>query len=446
MASPAPPEPFTNSAFLAHLHSVVSPQETQPLIAQMLTILGEPDPAVAEALASIAMRRQSHLDLVQWAKRLEPHAWRNRLGVAAVKFWAAQTLVTTVLRPTVFDPNQIYPTGLSKALEAGAEGLYDLGQSQFDGLVLLGMDLVAWMIGRGLQRVALLESPIGNTVPVQFIAELAKSRGLTVETVQWNAPRNDRAKRGRTVEESAAICGAETKGFDLVVLVDECLTGTRFLKLFDALVDPVGKDRLLPIAMLFQDPRRGDLTKHPKRASLIKKVEAQGKLLGYPQCHVVFSPQRPFQFDGEWSIWESPVIWGDSDLIAGKRKVNLTFMLIDHFKDIIVDLSQHNSVFLPHLTNAWSLDEKGRSFAFAPGLVQSIFESLCRDLPLEPFRDELWAKAKERFPEDYNGSLGAMSHTGVGERYEWLRTAFIEEASRRVGEQRAGMLSIGLQI
>jgi hypothetical protein len=39
----------------------------------------------------------------------------------------------------------------------------------------------------------------------------------------------------------------------------------------------------------------------------------------------------------------------------------------------------------------------GRAFVFAPGLVQSTFEDICRDLPLEAFRDELWTKTKERF-------------------------------------------------
>jgi hypothetical protein len=280
MTIQTPPEPFASSAFLAYLHSVAPATETEPLIARMLEILGESDPSVAEALAAIATRRESYFDLVLWSKRLEDHPWRGRLGKAALKFWAAQTLVATVLRPTVFDPYQTYPSAIVRALEAGAEGLFDVGVSQFDGLAVLGMDLVAWLVKCGLKRVALIESPIGNTVPVQFIAALARKRGLSVEIVQWNAPRNDRANRGRTVEESAAICGAETQGFDLVVLIDECLTGTRFLKLFQALIGPVGKDRLLPIAMLFPDSRRGDLTKHPKRASLIKKVEAQGQHIG----------------------------------------------------------------------------------------------------------------------------------------------------------------------
>src|SRR5262249_5709140 len=152
---------------------------------------------------------------------------------------------------------------------------------------------------------ALIESPLGNTVPVHFIAALATKRGRSVEIVQWNAPRNDRANRGRTVEESAAICGAETQSFDLIVLVDECLTGTRFLKHLQALIAPVGNDPLPPIAMLFADSRRGDLTKHPQRARLIEAVEAQGEHLGYSNCHVGFSGQRRFQFNGEWVFWEA---------------------------------------------------------------------------------------------------------------------------------------------
>jgi hypothetical protein len=183
--TPRPEAAASAAAFTTrelNLHSVAPATETEPLIAQMLEILGESDPSVAEALAAIATRRESYFDLVLWSKRLEDHPWRGRLGKAALKFWAAQTLVATVLRPTVFDPYQTYPSAIVRALEAGAEGLYDVGVSQFDGLAVLGMDLVAWLVRCGLKRVALIESPIGNTVPVQFIAALARKRGLSVRS------------------------------------------------------------------------------------------------------------------------------------------------------------------------------------------------------------------------------------------------------------------------
>jgi hypothetical protein len=302
-------------------------------------------------------------------------------------------------------------------------------QSQFDQLAILGMQLVSWLIEKKPKRVALIESPLGNTVPVQFLEALAKRRGLLVEIVQWNAPRNDRPRRGRTVEDAAAVCATETGetgDFDLVVLTDESLTGTRFLKLFEALIGPVGKDRLLPIAMFFPDSRRSDLAQHPSRARLVKALEAQAEHIGYTNCHATFSGQRRFRIDGgALAYWPSPVIWSDSGLIAGKRKVNLAFMLIDHFQDIIADLAERNSVYRPYLESAWAVNDRGQMFAFAPGLTQRFFESAARDLPLAEFRDQLWARAKERFPDDYTGNLEAMSRTGVEERYDWLRNAFL---------------------
>jgi hypothetical protein len=433
-------ETFGNSALLAHLHSVTPAAETEPHMARMLSILGEDDPSVAQALAAISMRRDAFFELAIWSRRLDDHPWRDRLGKEAPKFWAAQTLVSTVLRPTVFDPDQVYPLAVARALQVGAQGLYEVGLSQFDALVGLGMELVEWLIERRSKRVALIESPIGNTVPVQFFAALAQTKGLTVEIVQWNAPRNDRARRGRTVEEAAKICGEATTNFDLVVLVDESLTGTRFLKLFQALLGSIGRDRLLPIAMLFPDSTRGDLSQHPRRARLIRAVEAQGLHLGYPNCHQTFVGQRNFQFNGDWCRWPSPVIWGDSDLIAGKRKINLIFMLIDHYRNIIADLARSESVFRPHLVQAWSLNDRGQAFEFQPGLMQSTFDNINRDLPLDTFRDELWRLGQNRFPEDYDGAIEFMSSAGVQERFDWLRKVFIQQAVSRIGEQRASFL------
>jgi hypothetical protein len=401
MTDNTPSETFGRSAFLAHLHSRVPASETQPIIADLLAVLGESDPATAARLASIEMSRLTYFDLVNWSKRIEDHAWRDRISRAAAKFWAAQTLVTTALRPTVFDPNYDYPAAIASALETGAQGLFDVGQSQFDQLAMLGKELVKWLIERKPTRIALIESPIGNTVPTQFLEALAKGQGLSAKIVQWNAPRNDRARLGRTVEDTAAICAAETEAFDLVVLADESLTGTRFLKLFDALIQPIGKDRLVPIAMLFPDVQRPNLGRHENRARLIKVLETQGKYIGYPNCHVTFSGHRWFRIDGgPRAIWQSPVIWGDSEMVAGKRKINLAFMLIDHFRDIIDDLAQTDSMYRPYLERAWALNEHGRAFAFVPGLMQRCFESIGRDLLLEEFRNELWANAKARFPQD----------------------------------------------
>ena len=62
-------------------------------------------------------------------------------------------------------------------------------------------------------------------------------------------------------------------------------------------------------------------------------------------------------------------MWGDSDLIAGKRKVNLVFMLLRHFFNILADLAQEQSTYRPYLEIAWSQDTTGAVSVFAPGLL-----------------------------------------------------------------------------
>lgn len=313
-------EKFGKSAHVAFLQSRVGVDETEPLIVWLLGILGVDDPAVARSLATIEMRRAAFLELTTWMKRLQNRAGLDERGKAALKFWAAQSLIAIVLAPTALNQTYEYPSGLDRALEAGAEGLFDVGISQFDGLVTLGISLVRWLAERRHDQVVLVESPTGNTVPVQFVAELARSKGISIEVVQWNAPRNDRPGRGRTVKDAAKLCGKATAGADLVVLMDECLMGSRFIKLFKALLGSIGKERLLPIAMLFLDSQRGDLSQHPDRLRLTKMIEEQGRLIGYPDTIVEFPQRRPFRFGRENVLWEAPVTWGDSDMIAGKHR------------------------------------------------------------------------------------------------------------------------------
>jgi hypothetical protein len=62
-------------------------------------------------------------------------------------------------------------------------------------------------------------------------------------------------------------------------------------------------------------------------------------------------------------------MWGDSDLIAGKRKVNLIFTLIDHCFGILEDLGAEESRFRAYLERAWQQDTTGAMFGCAPGLV-----------------------------------------------------------------------------
>jgi hypothetical protein len=404
--------------------------------AKLLAIVGQTAPALASELSQAVVTNSMLNEMKFWNGLLAPHAWRDRIGKAAVRFWAAQTLVSTVMRSSFLDPNARFSPGITQAMEDAADGLLEFGQSQFDTLARVVRDIASWIAAQEPRAVALIESPIGNTLPVQLLSDLLLERKVSHEIVLWNAPRNDRPNKGRTVKQSGKDCAASTRDFDYVVLVDEVQTGTRFIKLFEALADEVGRDRFFPFAMLFEDTSKPK----PDLTRLNKRLDAQASLIGYPLLRCGFPLLRLFRLDGgNFCKWQSPVVWGDSDLIAGKRKVNLVFMLLDHDIDILEDLGAAESVYRPYLEIAWKQNTLGHAFQFAPGLVQSTFANILKDLPIKEFRQKLHRQARQRFPEDYLGDINLLAKYDVEARSAWLRDAFVFEATSRVGVQRAWM-------
>lgn len=239
---------------------------------------------------------------------------------------------------------------------------------------------------------------------------------------------------------AAQACADATAGAGLVILLDDALTGTRFIKLFDALVNRIGRDRFLPIVLRFEDTSRRTTAKNQNWQRLVRRVTEQTARIGYPSPIVDFPPLRLFKMDeGPFAAWESPVIWGNSDLIAGKRKVNLIFTVIAHCLKILEELGAGKSTYRPYLERAWQRDTTGARFLFVPGLVQSVFQKIVRDLQLEGLQQALWHKAKVRFPEDYDGKPIPPNEQGVKERWDWFRDAFIKEARQRLDEQRAAL-------
>jgi hypothetical protein len=169
-------------------------------------------------------------------------------------------------------------------------------------------------------------------------------------------------------------------------------------------------------------------------------VDEQSRRIGYPSPIIDFPLQRLFRIDSGLHVrWEAPIMWADSDLIAGKRKVNLIFTLIDHCFGILEDLGAEESVFRVYLERAWQQDTTGAMFQFAPGLVRSVFKEINEALPLDEAQAVLWESAKGRFPDDYNGVPFVDHEAGTRDRWLWFREEFLSSASRRLDEQRAAV-------
>ena len=303
---------FGASLYLTAIHEPASKDAVVAEVRKLLELLGETDPALAEELSTGGINRRELAELAMWNERLARNSHRDRLGHAGCRFWAAQALATTVLRASALDLNAEYSPGITRAMEAAADGVFDVGRSQFDALGWVADELVKWISAQGLYAFAIIESPLGNSLPVQVVCDAAARQGLVPMRVEWNAPRNDKPSRGRVIADAVHECADATAEFPLVVFMDDAITGTRFVKLFDALIECIGRDRFLPIAMVFEDSFRPETSVDQNLERLMRRVDQQGACLGYPKPVIRFPQQRFFKIDdGNHVRWQSPLIWGD---------------------------------------------------------------------------------------------------------------------------------------
>jgi hypothetical protein len=156
--------------------------------------------------------------------------------------------------------------------------------------------------------------------------------------------------------------------------------------------------------MIVTDPMRPDTYTHKNRERLERRLKQHGRKLGFDKAAIQFPLLPVFKIDqGNPMRWEMPLIWGDSDLMAGKRKVNLLFTLLDHAFSILNDLGQNQSDFRPYLERAWQADTSGQVYPFVPGEVEDTFKSIANDLSLKKCKKQLVTLARARFPNDYMG-------------------------------------------
>lgn len=429
---------FGASLHLADMYAPASGSAVADESRKLLAILGEFDGSLASELAAVTLSQGMLAEMVKYNAGLTRDAYGDAIAQAAAKFWAAQALATTVMSPKALDDSAEYSDGMKRAMRAGAEGLFEVGKSQFTVLRQVASELVSWIAKEGLHPFSIIESPLGNCLPVQVVCDLAEKEGIVGSAIEWNAPRNDRPARGQTINEAAYICAAATKDSKLVVLLDDAITGTRFGKLFRALVKAIGKDRFLPVVMRFKDPSRDEFAQSVNWERLEKRVREQSGLLKYPNPIVEFPKVETLRiYESQLPLVETPTVWGGSDLIAGRRKLNLIFTLIEHCLSILEDLGAENSKFRPYLNRAWNRDRAGQAFVFPSDVVRSVFQGITNDLKIVQLHEALWAKAKTDFHDDYRGQPFAPTEENATKRWEWLQKAFLDEARTRLDEQRA---------
>jgi hypothetical protein len=428
---------FGTSAYLEWRFTFAASGSARPLIAPLAALLGA-SPEEIDNYASKPFRNGDLMDLSIWTRRVLSVIEHGASATSAKKFWAAQALAIPILSREPLSAAQADPVAV-RLLQVGADALYDAGYLQFEKLRLVSSELVSWLSRQTWQRAVFVESPLGNCVPVAVMQSLASSAGLASKVVTWNAPRNDRARAGRTIADSTRTLSGDVDPGDLVIFADDVITGTRFVKTFEALLKEF-PGRVLPIAMAFQDPMRS-LTSPHQHKRVQTRVSKAGNFLGFAHTFVEFPMLPAFRIDaGAPVYWESPVIWGETDLVAGKRKVNLIFNLIDHLFDTLKDLAEPSSTFAKFLVKAWSKSTTGESYAFASGIREQVFSRLLNELDADELRFALTEQGKDVYPSDFTGEVSGFEEGDVKQRWGWLHTTFIEHAKAKLRLEEAYLL------
>lgn len=428
---------FGTSAYLEWRFEFAPSGTARPLIAPLAELLGA-SPEEIDSYASKPFRNGELEELAIWTHRVVSVTDHGPRAKSAKRFWAAQALAIPVLCREPLSPAKADPVAI-RLLQVGADALYDAGYLQFEKLRLICSELVSWLSKQAWPRAVLVESPLGNCVPAAVFHSLASRAGLNTEVVTWNAPRNDRAGAGWTVSDSTGSLSGDVDPGDLVIFADDVITGTRFVKTFDALSREF-PGRVLPIAMAFKDPTRSSTSLDQLKRVQTRASKAE-KLLGCAHTFVEFPMLSAFHIDaGEPVYWESPVIWGETDLVAGKRKVNLIFNLIDHLFYTLKDLAEPTSKLAKYLLKAWSQNTTGESYAFAAGIREQFFSKLVNELGADEVRLTLAARGRDVYPADFTGAVDSIDEGEVKQRWDWLRTTFLELAEAKLRPEEAYVL------
>jgi hypothetical protein len=433
---------FAASAYLSYLYAAAPKEEVEKRIEALLRIQGTSTPDLIKELSDFSVTNAGLLHMDQLLSVLNQQRDRDTYANSFAKFAVATTLLKVVVWPNILDDQQYLPFAFGAVMEAGADGLLELGFVQFAALAKLASTLADWVSRKKFTSVTLIESPIGNSLLVQVFCQLLERRGISANTVVLGSRRNDKRSLGQNVDDAVKDCVNQTKDVDCVVLADDVVTGARYIKTLRSLLKRVDRTRFLPIAMIFDDPQRPVAPADRNRDLFKSRIEEQARRVDYPEAWVTFPPLPAWlQQNGTAQVWQDPMIWGYFDVIAGKRKVNLVFTGIEYIGAILEDLAQDNSKYRSYLETAWTQDVGGQTSAFAPGVLNEACKEYVATLDLKVFLIDWTRRAQEAFQDDYKDRHSNTERIDVRQRAKWLRESFVELAQMRLGPERAECLA-----
>ncbi|MDG2539841.1 hypothetical protein P5Y53_19335 [Dyella jiangningensis] len=315
-----------------------------------------------------------------------------------------------------FTEHAAAPSDIGELYQWAAAELYEYGLPQARALSLAAQRLLHWCQASRIYHVAIIESPLGATLPALVIAETLRQGGILVDVHEFLAPRRAEG-RGYSIKEAAkSFCRPLRNGSHPILFPDEVISGTRFLKLHKYLKRHLD-GRLIPVALQGHDWRNPSALTPATKARLEEVLfETRIRFPGAP-THFQFPPAVPLHIDnGAPFVASNVFFWSDLDLCAGKRKVNLLFALLNEVKAITDDLKSADNGRLILLCQLWRFSASGEHFVGHEDILRQVIPELARRIDWS----QLESEARREFQEEYLGNLPELDDAKIAHRLEWI--------------------------
>jgi hypothetical protein len=188
-------------------------------------------------------------------------------------------------------------------------------------------------------RVVLLEFPIGNSLPTKLLDRVLRRRGITPNLVRVALSRNDSKPKGITRKEllESKLEELNLGGGDLVVLIDEWLSGSNFRALNDILkkLPSVRAAAFLPVALLTKESSdKSRFASHTEEHDkILSKLGQTGSSLRF-----VFPPLIS-QYAREGYFF-----WSEHDRLSGYRKFQTLGAYLSSIDEMIEGLKSNQEL------------------------------------------------------------------------------------------------------
>jgi hypothetical protein len=188
-------------------------------------------------------------------------------------------------------------------------------------------------------RVVLLEFPIGNSLPTKLLDRVLRRRGITPNLVRVALSRNDSKPNGITRKEllESKLEELNLGGGDLVVLIDEWLSGSNFRALNDILkkLPSVRAAAFLPVALLTKESSdKSRFASHTEEHDkILSKLGQTGSSLRF-----VFPPLIS-QYAREGYFF-----WSEHDRLSGYRKFQTLGAYLSSIDEMIEGLKSNQEL------------------------------------------------------------------------------------------------------